>query len=457
MSPQILQTRAAQITNLPANKTNGLQILHNPKEEDKMKFKILHLNIQCLSNKLNELTHFIHVNRYPDMVCLSEHWLCDEQIINYQINGYNLCASYCRKNAKHGGVLIYSKNQWKTKELTYIKQKTIETHFEVTGIEIGDSKRVVLVVYRPPGGDFNGFMDACEDVCETLQRKGKDIIICGDVNIDYRSNSIHRNDLVNLFAGYNLQMTVDGYTRKTQTTETCIDWIVTNVPLNTQTEIIKVHISDHYGQFFTLWETTDSQNCQVSSRTRAVTSDGIMTLKNRIMSINWENSTTYTDFHATFIHHFNECFPTRVKKDRKVKAYRQRWFDNELYQIRETLHFMEEAHKNNPQLHLGDECKLYKKFYKAKLSEKKKQHVFTRITQANNKEKETWRIINEETGRNRNNTIDTFLTPDELNSYFANIGAQLTNTISNPLDTPNTIIAPRTERTMLLSPLTMKK
>ena len=141
-----------------------------------------------------------------------------------------MSSSYCRKHSKHGGVLIYTKKCWKSYELQSIKQKSKETEWKMTGIEIANTKYVVVVVYRPPGGNFNEFLDVCAEVCESLHRREKNIVICGDINIDYLSNTNQRNDLVNLLASYNLEMTVEGSTRKTETTETCIDWIVTNIP-----------------------------------------------------------------------------------------------------------------------------------------------------------------------------------------------------------------------------------
>lgn len=69
---------------------------------------LFHVNIQCISNKLDQLSLFLDKYKF-DIVCLSEHWLDQCTLESINIPMYSLANFFCREPNKHGGVLIFIK------------------------------------------------------------------------------------------------------------------------------------------------------------------------------------------------------------------------------------------------------------------------------------------------------------------------------------------------------------
>jgi hypothetical protein len=67
---------------------------------------IYHQNIRCLHNKIDEI-FMLWSSNFPHMICFTEHHLCNDEIKCISINSYNLGATYCRVNRKHGEVSIF--------------------------------------------------------------------------------------------------------------------------------------------------------------------------------------------------------------------------------------------------------------------------------------------------------------------------------------------------------------
>ena len=69
---------------------------------------LLHINIQSIKNKLNELQYWLE-EMNCSILCINEHWLKVSNLNLFVPFGYTLAASYCRTTVEHGGVLIYIK------------------------------------------------------------------------------------------------------------------------------------------------------------------------------------------------------------------------------------------------------------------------------------------------------------------------------------------------------------
>jgi len=47
----------------------------------------------------------------------------------------------------------------------------------------------IIAVYRAPTGNFNLFLNRLDDIIKTLYKVDLKLIICGDVNVDYLTDS----------------------------------------------------------------------------------------------------------------------------------------------------------------------------------------------------------------------------------------------------------------------------
>lgn len=153
------------------------------------KFKILQLNVQCISNKLDAL-EVLFSEHQPDIVSISEHWCSPESVLTMNIPGYQRLDFYCRPNRAHGGSMVYVRSELKVEKLR-VSQFSEEMQFEVCGVKMHthEMRFIVLSVYRPCSGDFELFLDRISHTLNYCYRPGDVMFVCGDLNIDFLKDS----------------------------------------------------------------------------------------------------------------------------------------------------------------------------------------------------------------------------------------------------------------------------
>jgi hypothetical protein len=83
-------------------------------------FTIYHQYIQGLKGKVNEFMLSL-LPEVPHLICLPEHHLQLDEIINTHIPLYNLAAKYCRSKLKCGGVCIFIQEYIKFSNINLLK------------------------------------------------------------------------------------------------------------------------------------------------------------------------------------------------------------------------------------------------------------------------------------------------------------------------------------------------
>ena len=291
--------------------------------------KILHLNIQSLNNKTLDLEIFIKENNNADILCLSEHWLSELQVSTINISGYNMNSSYCRKNFSHGGTIIWTKEGLESMEIDEIKHLSVDRDFECCGIFLKRYSLVIVEIYRSPLGNFDLFLEKLDEMCSFLF-KFKEIVICGDFNINFIDNSRRKLDFFALLDSYNIKLTTLSPTRITSTTKTCIDNILTtNNNSNYEINVIPVDFSDHDAILMSIkcinlpkQTTILIRECRIFSKRSIQTF--LQGLQQSVLT-----STTNTklecvdyklqEFYSIFNSNFNNAFP-KIKKVQKLNA-----------------------------------------------------------------------------------------------------------------------------------------
>ena len=194
-----------------------------PNRNDNVALTIFHQNIRGLHNKIEELLN-CWTTEFPHLLCFTEHHLRDYEIINTYIEGYNLGTKYCRKNRKQGGVAIFVHETLAYSTIEFPKNSN-EQEFEVCAIKLQISlmKIYVLSVYRPPTGNVSYFLGLIETILNQLYNNSTNIIICGDININYLDNTKNKRQLDALLASYGLLSIVNFPTRIKNCSSTAID------------------------------------------------------------------------------------------------------------------------------------------------------------------------------------------------------------------------------------------
>ena len=195
----------------------------NYTEKSTKHITIFHQNIRGLGTKSSELIRHLHPV-YPHALCLTEHHLKHYQIKNIQIENYKLGASFCRDQYEKGGVAIYIRKNLQCSNIDvskYSKDKDIE----ICALKVSycGLKVCIISIYRSPNGNFDCFLQNLDSILQILYNSFRNIIIGGDININYLVESERKNQLDNLLLSYNLTSIITFPTRLQNTSTTAID------------------------------------------------------------------------------------------------------------------------------------------------------------------------------------------------------------------------------------------
>ena len=159
---------------------------------------IFHINIQCLTNKIDEVTLFCEKFKFQ-ILCFSEHWIVNRDILKMiTFSEYQLISFYCRKVRLHGGVSIYVH-----KSLTCIPicldPYCVEMHAEFCGVEVPRAKTIIITVYRPSTSrHFQILLDKLEEILSSLATRTNYLVLIGDFNKDILIKSAEIHALLDL-------------------------------------------------------------------------------------------------------------------------------------------------------------------------------------------------------------------------------------------------------------------
>lgn len=144
---------------------------------------VLHLNIQGLCNKLEQLEVLVG-ELGVEVLLLSEHWQGEGQLGLCGIGDMRLVSSFCRKTKKRGGVAIYVKNGngYTVNRVDSLDNLCVESVIECCGVEIVETGTIFVALYRVPNSDntvHSDFLDIFARILYQVYSTNKNIIIGG--------------------------------------------------------------------------------------------------------------------------------------------------------------------------------------------------------------------------------------------------------------------------------------
>jgi hypothetical protein len=154
-------------------------------------------------------------NLNVNILCLTEHWLLEAQMNILNIDQFRLVSKFCRIYSTSGGSCIFTKNTIQTKEVCYLSSSGSEKVFEMSAVELSDSGALLACIYRSPDSDFYEFLSKLELLITKVHSKGKHLILCGDINVNFLQYSGKLQELQNLLLMNNLTNIAKSSTRIT--------------------------------------------------------------------------------------------------------------------------------------------------------------------------------------------------------------------------------------------------
>ena len=77
------------------------------------------------------------------------------------------------------------RNNVETKEVEYLRGLGKEKVFEISAVELSDIDTILACIYRSPDSDFYKFLHILELLILKAASKGKRLILCGDLNVNF--------------------------------------------------------------------------------------------------------------------------------------------------------------------------------------------------------------------------------------------------------------------------------
>lgn len=203
---------------------------------------IIYLNVQSLFANYNSVRLLLEKNQPAVLMC-SETCLTN-QINNFEVNVENYNLERCDSHSRHtGGVAVYIKENI-TYKILHNECYLNNIWCLVYEIKKCDLKGVYVLLYRSPSSSMSSFLNYYEILCNDFILPTKICLTVGDFNIDISKNTTYSQLLCDIILSSGQKQIVDFYTRRTPTSKTIIDLVVTNSP-KFKVCAINDKISDH--------------------------------------------------------------------------------------------------------------------------------------------------------------------------------------------------------------------
>ena len=402
--------------------------------------KIYHQNIRGLKGKLDQLTNFLYSDP-PHIVCLTEHYLKDQEIDLTVFEHYKLSAKFCRKQHKNGGscIFVHENINFNTIPTDHVYK---EKDFEICAIKLDLCKMniVIIVVYRSPSGDYNYFLSKLELFLKSLCTTKTKLIICGDINVDYLYNHSRKQQLDMLMANYNLTSVVNFPTRTIYGSGTAIDNFFIDISQNYSIKPLINGLSDHDAQLLILENIIGPAQKHTSSYIRNYNDYSIQEFLLRLSMESWEDVFTennlnniFNKFLDTYLKIFNTCFTK--KKLHSTHAYNP-WITRGIKISCQNKRILYLNCRNKIDKNLKNQYKNYCKILSNVIKAAKKMHNDELILKSKNRIKTTWGIIKKETGdKNHHDTINLLKVNDTMLNNSQEIACAFNDYFSSAADT----------------------
>jgi hypothetical protein len=263
-------------------------------------------------------------------------------IYSLKLENYYLAANFSRNNNTGDGIGIFSRLDLQVKPIN-LSQFCDDKIFEICPIqfEVGIYSNIVLCIYRRPSGNFSKFLNALDSTLRSLHKQKTEFIICGDLTVNFLSDSNFKFELSLLLQSYNLCYVVDFPTRFNSINNSCrpdkcsataLDNIFIDVSRINSYKLNPLinGLSDHNGQYFILDNvfSTKVNGCSVI-RESIITTESLSNFIEIIKQESWEGvfsledvNKSFNSFLNSFLIHFESCFPMQHTS---LKAKNSSW------------------------------------------------------------------------------------------------------------------------------------
>jgi len=167
-------------------------------KQNKNTFTLFHQNVCGLLNKKEELLNSLTRNS-PQIICITEHHLSDEDLEGITLHPYTLGTKFCRRTHKCEGVCIFIQDNMHYTNINMDKYSN-EKNIEICAVKFHILSCIIIIitVYTSPTGNIANFLNNLEAALNQVYNNTVDIILCGDFNINYLNDNHNKQSLNSL-------------------------------------------------------------------------------------------------------------------------------------------------------------------------------------------------------------------------------------------------------------------
>lgn len=403
--------------------------------------KVAHLNVRSLYHKIEEIRYLARkIN--VDILCISETWLNDK-IKDGEINitGYTIKRGDRKHGRKGGGVCIYIRDTLSYKERHDL---TANSQVEAVCVELVRSSAdniIVSCVYRPPKPNCS-YYDKMLDLLEKMSTENKELILLGDLNIDYKlDHTLSTNPLHYIENLYLLRQLVDKPTRVTSKSSKCIDVILSSMPEKHRfTDVAKIALSDHF-LIYTCIDVNVTRKPHKTIRYRDYKNFNAEMFLNEVKQckvLNMQNEPTtckpsWSDWKEAFLKISDKHAPIKVSR---VKERYCPWITPSIIKLMYKRDYLKNKSDQNGKLETLQEYRKTRNLVTLLERNSKAAYLKDVSIKYKNDHKNFWKEIHRAAGNDKYvNSIHPDIDCDEINDYFTNVGKQISESFpKEPLD-----------------------
>lgn len=334
---------------------------------------------------------------------MSETWLTPVDGNLFGLPGYIGEYSY-RGVQRSGGSAIFVNSS-----IVYTRRHDLSFHnllcesvwleFDRNVLSLNNRNTILASVYHSPSSSYSDFCSQLEEILSVLTNENKNIIICGDININILNpNCQSCADYTNCLFSYGFSSLIDVPTRcDTSGSCTLIDHIFSSSSSDYTTGVIDYSITDHYPLFFFLGGARRTQSHQYS---KSSFNEALFIRK--VQGTCWNSvfqescpERAYSVFLSTITNYISEC-TDHVSFKHRFSSPRNPWITNALLQSiikKNNLHKKVKLQPFNTALRT--KFKNYSNILSGILKRAKRDYYERRIIQNGTNTRRNWELIKE--------------------------------------------------------------
>ena len=405
-------------------------------------FKMAHLNVRSLYNKVDEIAYLLCKSQL-DLLCITESWL-DNSITDSEIHIPGYAIERRDRNRNGGGVLMYIKDTLKydlRRDISEVSTTVENIWIDVKCTHFNKKSILVACFYRPPSSKvdyYNGILD----ITEKASLEDKELVIFGDFNYNYVfDETLSSNPLHYIENLYNLTQLITQATRVSKNSSSLIDVILSSIPdCHVSNDVFKFSLSDHFMVFTCIKAQLDRNNHRTVTYRCYKHFDNDAFIKdicdNRVLNqgenvcnseCNVEN--VWSAWKSSFLEICNKHAPIKVTR---VKHRYNPWINSDIIKLMYQRDYIHKQATGNSDPDLWDEYRLLRNKVTFLINKSKAEYFNDMGKHMNSQPKKFWKKMGKLVGNKKHNPVQSSLESDKLNDHFATIGSTLQKSLPEP-------------------------